>query len=320
MQLIVPPPSAVPVCLSAMKMVATADRPLSPATTNMLMGAQRVLLHSDLALESLGPVEPEQVAQALPEPALRRQFIQAALMVVLADGAPSQAQMDRVEALATALGVEGPELRSLRLLADEHTVFFRLHFLRHSHTGEVMQRAFEEEGPLAPFKGLLAMRGYLQDPALAARYRALEQLPEGTLGREFARYLNRNHFGFPGEKGGFPEALLWHDFGHVLSGYDTDPAGEVEMAAFQAGYRRSNAFYVLLFGALTFFAGINVTPLPQPKMPGQLLSQPGMPERMLRALQRGSKLKVDLFDHWDYWPYLERNIDEVRAELGLEPA
>jgi hypothetical protein len=320
MQLIVPPPEAIPTCLRAMKMVASEDKPLSPATTNMLMGVQRVLLHTDIALDSLEPIDPAEVAKVLTKPELRTQFIQGAMMLALADGPPTPAQMSRVESLAASLGIERHELHTLRLLADEHTLFFRLHFYRHSHMAEVGSRQFHEEGLLAPLKGLLGMRGLYTNPEQAERYRALEKLRPDTLGFAFTQYLHRNKFGFPGEVGGFPEAGIWHDFGHVLSGYDTDPPGELQMAAFQAGYRRTNAFSMLFFGALTFMAGINVTPLPQKSDPGTLMAQEGMAERMLKALQRGSQVKVDLFDHWDHWAYVEMPLEEARERLGIVPA
>ena len=60
------------------------------------------------------------------------------------------------------------------------------------------------------------MRGIIEDKALAARYRAWEKLPEGTLGRSLVDFYNKNGFAVPGERAGFPEAGLYHDFSHLL--------------------------------------------------------------------------------------------------------
>src|SRR4051812_48592798 len=97
MQLLRPPPEVAPFGLRAMKMVATADGPIRPGTQNLLGAAQRILLGTDVALDALTPVSPAELAAALVDPVLRRQFVQGMLMVSLADGPPSPAQMDIVD-------------------------------------------------------------------------------------------------------------------------------------------------------------------------------------------------------------------------------
>lgn len=319
MRFLQPPPHVAPAGLRALKLLATLDRPLSAASANMLAGAQRALLRTDIPLEDLAPIAPEELAAVLVDPALRRQFVQGMLMLSLADGPPSPAQMTLIESFAAALGVAAPELRTLRLLADEHTIFFRLHFLRRSHLADVARHQIQDQGLLATVKALLGQRGLYEDTALAKRYRALEKLPPESLGFGLATHLNEHGYAFPGEKGGFPEGGVWHDIGHVLTGYGVDPQGELEMASFQAGFKKHNPFFMLLFGALTFSAGINMTPLPQPSTRG-LLAEEDLPERVFRAVERGAKVNVDLSDGWDYWPYLERPLAEVRAELHVDPA
>jgi hypothetical protein len=49
-----------------------------------------------------------------------------------------------------------------------------------------------------------------------------------------------------------PRKLL----GHVLSGYDTDPDGEIQQAAFQAGFVRKDGFMFLFFGIAQFHLGL----------------------------------------------------------------
>jgi hypothetical protein len=324
MQLLRPSPSNVPYGLRAMKMIALAGASgvVTPAVANMLGGAQRVLLATDIPLEPLPPIEAPELARAFAGEgadggrALATQLVQGMLMVSLADGPPTRAQMALIDGFAEALGVEGPELRTMRLLADEHMLFFRLHFLRHSHIGRLAAQGIREHGLLAPLHGFLMMRGLAEDRALAERYHALASLPEGTLGRAFLAYIEANHFSVPGDKGGFPEIGIWHDFGHVLTGYHTDPEGELQMAAFQAGYMKTKPIFMLLFAAITFSAGINVTPLPQSHDHG-IFARPGLMERVLHALERGSKVNVDLSDHWDHWQWVDKPVEEVRAALGL---
>ena len=64
------------------------------------------------------------------------------------------------------------------------------------------------------------------DPALAARYRALGDLPEGPLGHAYIQFIESNGFSVPGEPGGPPPPIARHDCMHVLGGYGTSSAEE----------------------------------------------------------------------------------------------
>jgi hypothetical protein len=318
MRLLEPPPEIVPFGLRAMKMVATADRPLGPGARGYLAGVQRVLLHSDVAVDDLSPIEPAELAERLVDPDLRRQLIQGMMVVALSDDILSDAQMTIVESFAEALGVHGPELRALRLLADRHMALFRLDFARNTFLPRCVARSVRDEGLIGAARGVLGMRGLVEDATLAARYHALERLPEDTLGHAFTRHIRQNGFAYPGEKRGLAESFIWHDFGHVLGGYGTDPEGEMQIEGFQAGYMKDKPFFMVLFAVLTWSAGLNVTPLPQPHA-GGIFTHAGLPARVLRAVQRGSKLTADLTDGWDHWAYVERPLEEVRALLHIEP-
>ena len=61
---------------------------------------------------------------------------------------------------------------------------------------------------------------------MAARCRALERFPEGSLGRGYFDFVIRNHFSFPVEKGAAPEPIVFHDCLHVLAEYDTSAIEE----------------------------------------------------------------------------------------------
>jgi hypothetical protein len=50
-----------------------------------------------------------------------------------------------------------------------------------------------------------------------------------------------------------------------------------------------------------------------------VLGKPGVAELMFAAIERGSKVNTDLSDKWDYWPYVELPIDEVRRRLNILP-
>src|SRR4029078_12989401 len=101
-------------------------------------------------------------------------------------------------------------------------------------------------------------------------------------------------------RGGFPEAGLYHDFSHLLGGYSTEPDGEVEVASFISGVKRERAFYVVLFVALIFSAGVNMRPTADDFVTKGLLGKPGMAERMFAAIERGSKVTPGLVGQSGY--------------------
>ena len=102
---------------------------------------------------------------------------------------------------------------------------------------------------------------HTEDPSLLARYEALAKCGEGTLGRAFYDHYVENGFPFPGAKHGTPEIVTFHDIGHLFSGYGVDPQGEIQQAAFQAGFARNDGFVYLLFGILQFHVGMRLTPI-----------------------------------------------------------
>ena len=241
------------------------------------------------------------------------------LIMAVADGVPARETLAKVEAFGAALGIASPVLADLRLLTEQHMLLFKLDFLRRGHIADIMKNELRNRGLFGFAKSVLGMRGLMEDPVLAARYRAWEKLPEGTLGRGLIDFYNKHGFSVPGERNGFPEAGLYHDFSHLPGGYSTEPDGEVEVASFTAGYKRERPFYVALFVVLIFSTGVNMRPTPDDFVTVGLLGKPGMAERMLAAIERGSKVTQDLSDNWDYWAWIELPLDEVRRRLNILP-
>ncbi len=319
MRLLQPDPAAALLGLRAMKTMASAAGAIGPSQRALMEAAKRMILRIDADIDSLAPIAPAELAAGFPSAELRRQFVNGMIVVSLADGVPARETAAQVEAFAKALGVEAPELHDLRLLADNHMTLFKLDMLRRSQIADIMKDQLEQKGPLSLARSVLTLRGVLEDKALAARYRAWERLPEDTLGHSLVAFYDKNGFSVPGERGGFPEAGLWHDFSHVLGGYDTDPEGEVQVASFSAGYKRHEPFYMIMFAVLIFSTGVNVRPTAGGFTTVGVLGKPGMAERLFAAIERGSQVNTDLSDKWDYWPLVELPIDEVRRRLNILP-
>lgn len=318
MQLLHPSPAEAEAGLRAMHMLAAARGEAGPATRNLLAAAQKVILHTNYDIDTLPSITPEELAKAFRDPALARQFVQGMTVVSLAEGPTTEAQSKLMRSFAQALGVDDMGVKLLRELAEHHMVLFRLDFLRRSHIADAAKAVLHRDGFMALAKSIAMFRGMREDPAIAARYEALGKLPPNTLGYAFYHHCRDHGFAFPGEKLGFPEGAIYHDFTHVLSGYSTEPEGEVQIGGFTAGYKKHNPMMVILFVILTFSAGVNVTPLPQPEARG-ILATEGLAEKFFKAIERGSRLPIDLSDNWNYWDWVGKPLAQAREELKIEP-
>ena len=319
MRLIQPDPVAGLLGLRAMKTIVSASGAIGPSQRALMEAAKKVILRIDADIDALPPVTPAELAAGFPGAELRQQFTNGMLVMALADGVPSRETVTQVEAFAEALGIASPMLTDLRLLAERYMTIFKLDFLRRSQIADIMKNQLHQKGPLSLVKSVLTRRGVMEDPALAARYRAWEKLPEGTLGRALIDFYNEHGFSVPGERSGFPEAGLYHDFCHVLSGYSTDPEGEVQVASFTAGFKRERPFHIVLFAVLLFSTGVNMRPTAEDFVTVGVLGKLGMAERMFAAIERGSQVNQDLSDNWDYWAWIELPLDEARRRLNILP-
>src|SRR5262249_19085355 len=151
------------------------------------------------------------------------------------------------------------------------------------------------------------------DPTRAERYRALGSLPEGTFGRAYWQWCHDLGHPLPFEPGGPNESTVHHDLLRVLTGYAVDPAGELDLAAFTAGMKHEDPFAYLFFPLLSLCAGLDVS--------AAAAEEKGHfePERFMRALTRGAGCNTDLTEGWDFWPLLDRPLDDVRRMYEIAP-
>lgn len=303
-------PSQIPAALRAFADILTAGRPLSPRGRQYLDTLAELL---GAAPELAPPLSPAELAATLPDPHSRKRLVQLAAIASLVDGAPTREAAAALADLDRALGVGEPAIAVVHHLSRGHRRRARLLIVRRI-IRYLLGGAWRAEG----LRGVLRIVRplYLGSspfyPDIAWRYRQLGTLPVGSFGHEFWRHCTERRFAFPGEGGAaIPERLVFHDVGHVLAGYDTDPAGEIQQGAFQAGFVRRDGFMFLIFAVVQFHLGIQVTPVARGEL--GFFDVP----KVMRALARGAACRVDLSDG----PYLLRNaprpLAEVRAELGL---
>jgi len=141
---------------------------------------------------------------------------------------------------------------------------------------------------------------------------ALEALPAGTLGHEYARFLRSRGltpevFDAPPKKIHNPRAQYvvqrirqTHDLWHVVTGCNTDPAGEIALQAFTFAQLRAPSTAILaVVGTLR---GVREVP--------------SLPRDVLAAYRAGSRAqKLATFPWEDYWA---TPLTRVRELLGVD--
>ena len=139
---------------------------------------------------------------------------------------------------------------------------------------------------------------------------ALGKLPEGTVGRAFAEYFERNQiqpFSTPYEIRNEVDYLIkWyretHDLHHILTGYSTDAVGEMEVQAFALG----NLGFRVSVMILCFAALLRPHNLPPMWKYG---------DRLQVAYRRG-KASENLFTV-RYEQHFESTVESLRAKLRI---
>jgi tellurite resistance protein len=306
MDLKVFPPHELTAVLRALRKVAASNERFTDAERALVEGVARV--HEvEIAADALEPIAFEQVARVVRDPHRRKRAVQLAIVTALVEGTPGPETERAVRELATALGLDEGGLSVLYDVTHGRALLARVDMIR-----RVSRFIRNVDG----FPGILGMALPMfglgsGDRRTAARFRELEKCGGETLGRALYDHFVENEFKFPGEPGGIP--VVFHDVGHVLSGYATDPQGEIQQAAFQAGFARHDGFSFLLFGILQFHMGMRITPVAK--------GYHGLFDvtRVLTALQRGACCKVDLSSRYDVFADKDRPLEEVRRELGIPP-
>lgn len=304
--------------LRAMKTVLTAAGELAPIRREALLAIQQHLLRTAYDLDALDPITPAALAEAIDDPALRTQLISGMVTLTLARDTVAEEEQAAIEGYAAALAVEPVALAQLRKFQTERLVALRFDVIRRSLLGPAMKQLYEKQGLFGVLKNVGSFAGLWENSAVAGRYRGLANYPDGSLGKELWRFYDANGFKFPGEKHGAPEPLLTHDLSHILGGYGTDFQSEGLVLAFQAGYKRQDPFSVLVFVLLNGQHGLRLTVFADPAH-GYYNDKPGAIDDVVRAFARGAQAKLDLTDHWDFWAVMDRQVEDLRREYGIEP-
>ena len=302
-------PRSARLVLGAMRAVARADGE-SPPETRLIEAAAR-LLGVDPEVE---PVDVEELRAAGLEEQDAKRVVQAAVLVALMDERVDASEVSAVSAIADALGVDEPRVQNLAQIAKGQMRMLWLDLARRSWARDVFMGALKREGLGGVWKIVGPLVGGAKNPELAQRYLELGELAPDTMGYRYFRFIVDNDIGFPGEPHGVPESGVWHDCAHVLGGFGIEPAEEIQVVSFIAGFSRQDPFFWLFTITLQFHLGVGMSPYSAPER--------GLfdPEQILAAFSRGAAMSEDLSaEGWDPWRLFPMRLEDARAALGVAP-
>ncbi|MCA9659341.1 MAG: hypothetical protein KC486_13430 [Myxococcales bacterium] len=176
----------------------------------------------------------------------------------------------------------------------------------------------EGDEKLAPILALPAVQAMLDrgDPPLVLDLVVLRELPEGTLGRAFAEFIDSRGFSIedlyrhdPSEQTEARRLQIHlersHDLWHVVTGFDTDEAGELGLQAFYlAQFEGAIAGTILSAGLLN----------------GVLFRPEDLRRRMdAMATGWGYGKSVRSLLGVDWAALLDQSLSEVRERFGITP-
>ena len=254
----------------------------------------------------------------------RTRGVQIMLLAALILRPLPEVVVSRVGEFAHELGVDDALIDVAREFASGSLGLAAFDFERNGYTADWRPGAAAELHTSRELES--AWDSVVNDPGLAVRWRALGDLPTGTLGRGVFDLYQARGFSFPGLPGSAPPLLAQHDWVHVLADYGTTVESELEVFAFIARANDNMRAFSLLAMVVSLFetgylrsgAGLFESST------GHISSQSGVAVRIADAMRRGalcrdSVLGIDSIDYLrlDWFSLAELPIADIRQRFGV---
>jgi len=296
-----------------MHAVATSNgrRVPLPIERELLLAVQQTLLGSRLDVDALVPVSPAELRARVNDPDARTWLVRCAILVPYVSLEVDAAKVTALDALAMQLGIAPELLRELhaRRLAQATRVA-----RDQARRGARLYPTVHASSALHAL--CASLRAYRGDAALAARWRSLAALPQGSLGRALLDFHRTHHLPLPGEPGELDESLVERDLLRLLGGFSFDDAGEQGLTGFVAGLARLPMGRTLLLDAVaescaaTHLSGALARGV-QPRLDVALLGA---------AYDRGVAASAALGREWSWWSVLGEDVGALRLRYGVRVA
>jgi ubiquinone biosynthesis protein Coq4 len=262
-----------------------------------------------LDLKTVSPLGPQEFAAVPLGAETRRRFCEILMALELCRHPQSVDAVARIEEYASALGIDQPELSTTRTAMV--------------HGADAAAKDLERfyDGILPEISETSLRDHYLRldepDHELAARLRALHELPEGTLGYEYVEFYRRNKITLPGDDVHLPAHYVNHDMNHVITGYEPIAPGEIARSGFLWAAKDTRANWLEFLLTLSIHeSGVLTHGDIRAKV--ETLGREGVPELLGEGLARGARCTVDL-PQVDHLALVELPLEEVRTTFNVVP-
>ena len=293
--------------LALLKGVATDEGrlPLHEIHQKTLDAVAEHLLKTDLDIAALA-TSLEGAGERVSDPELRLEVLNMAGVLPFLEEETLEQKVGAFERLAEGFGFDKKFAEELHALAHKKATHLELDSLRAARL---------ELGGSAMKLGLKALAGFFHldgNKEMLARYEGYEALPEDTFGHSLIRYYRDNDFPIPGTAGApFSNTLQTHDMHHVLAGYPTTPVGEMCVLAFDGAMMEEDGGKLLIAAVAEWQIGFQISADP-------VWKNQFKPDIILRAYERGGEATTNyLVKDFDFLPWMDKKLEEVRAEFGI---
>jgi hypothetical protein len=141
------------------------------------------------------------------------------------------------------------------------------------------------------------------------------ELPEGTLGRAFFDFHQRNGFALPDGSSSIAETFVHHDMAHVIAGYEPTGEGEIALGAMLLGAADTEQNWIAFVGNLLVHEVGHVLPGYEDARTELLGHRLGR-SMLAEALDRGTKCGRD-FSNVDLIAMATSALEDVRADCSV---
>ena len=277
------------------------------------------LLGCDRNLAMMPAVTPSEVHTLIAKPSQRREFLDVLLFLeVCLSPVPIHVQ-EALQEWANGLAVHGETLVFARELAQHRHQAASERFYRRGWVG----RRVQSEPDFIEHCRRYGLRAYAvtvePNQQIEERWSALQHCAESSLGRAVWERFDSYGLALPGQPGSINEVAAWHDWVHVITGYLTEPLGEILNAGFTAVASNCEGATLTFLGLVSLFeTGEMVSQVIADQPLGALSQDPQGPSQLAEALSRGRRCPVDPLAV-DYFAIAERPLQDVRREWRLTP-
>jgi len=328
--IILPPASLAPSIVAAVK-GSVGEQGLNQIQIMTMESIAHDIMKADVDVETMEALTPEQAALAIEDPQIRLQVLQAMLALemlapVEVDGVAtdegrlrvSTQQADRIDRYAKAFGINLSQLHTFRDRAQGHLKMMYIDLFARTPLRRAAIKTIKDDGIREFVKNVAAMRGHGTSEAIANKYRRLEDLPDGTWGKQLAHMYQTNGWPYPGESHGVTEPTAMHDWVHVISGYPPTAVGELQVNAYMHATSDDPASFGTIVLALSLYGIGNISlPIGNFISKGAHFNRPDVGHLYSEAVLRSKASGIDLFNSVDHWANAALAVDQIREQYGV---